>query len=177
MDEQPVAFAMRARSPNSCVSSFRYGVSPQPEHAPENSKSGSRNCEPLASTVSAAGSRCGSPRKKSNAGRATSRWASAGAMSRALWRGLLRSFAGQTATQSPQPVQSSGATWIVNARPARSPPLAATDWNPAGACASAAGGYALERMAACGQAKAHLSHWMHRPSSQTGRSRPMARFS
>ena len=34
------------RSPNNCDSSFRYGVSPQPAQAPENSNSGSRNCTP-----------------------------------------------------------------------------------------------------------------------------------
>jgi len=43
MEEHPVAFATRMRSPNIWVSSFRYGVSPQPEQAPENSKSGSRS--------------------------------------------------------------------------------------------------------------------------------------
>ena len=38
-----------ARSPKSWVSSLTYGVSPQPAQAPENSKSGCRNCEPLTS--------------------------------------------------------------------------------------------------------------------------------
>ena len=38
-----------ARSPKSCVSSLRYGVSPQPAQAPEYSNSGWRNCEPLTS--------------------------------------------------------------------------------------------------------------------------------
>ena len=33
MDEQPVAFATISRSPNSCDSSFRYGVSPHPAQA------------------------------------------------------------------------------------------------------------------------------------------------
>ena len=46
MDEQPVAFATSRRSPNSWVSSRRYGVSPQPAHAPEYSKSGVRYCTP-----------------------------------------------------------------------------------------------------------------------------------
>ena len=35
-----MAFAISRRSPKSCVSSLMYGVSPQPEQAPENSKSG-----------------------------------------------------------------------------------------------------------------------------------------
>ena len=34
---------MSARSPNSCVRSLMYGVSPQPEQAPENSNSGCRS--------------------------------------------------------------------------------------------------------------------------------------
>ena len=41
-----MALATASRSPNSCESSFRYGVSPHPAHAPENSKSGSRNWRP-----------------------------------------------------------------------------------------------------------------------------------
>ena len=40
IEEHPVAFAMYILSPNSCVISFAYGVSPQPAHAPENSSSG-----------------------------------------------------------------------------------------------------------------------------------------
>ncbi len=36
----PVALATRRRSPTCCVRSFRYGVSPQPAHAPENSNRG-----------------------------------------------------------------------------------------------------------------------------------------
>ena len=41
-----MALATVARSPKSWVTSLMYGVSPQPEHAPENSKSGSRNWVP-----------------------------------------------------------------------------------------------------------------------------------
>ena len=51
MDEQPVALATTMRSPSSWVTSFRYGVSPQPEQAPENSNNGSRSCEPLTVSV------------------------------------------------------------------------------------------------------------------------------
>ena len=43
MLEQPVALAIMARSPNNWLISFRYGVSPQPAQAPENSNSGSRS--------------------------------------------------------------------------------------------------------------------------------------
>src|SRR5512143_424294 len=45
MDEQPVALATIARSPNNCETSFTYGVSPHPEHAPLNSNNGRSNCE------------------------------------------------------------------------------------------------------------------------------------
>ena len=41
-----MALATTMRSPKSCDSSFRYGVSPQPAHAPGNSKSGSSSCVP-----------------------------------------------------------------------------------------------------------------------------------
>src|SRR4030042_956418 len=40
MDEQPVALATMVWSPKSWLTSLTYGVSPQPEHAPENSHSG-----------------------------------------------------------------------------------------------------------------------------------------
>ena len=38
-----MALAISARSPNNCVRSLMYGVSPQPAQAPENSNSGSSN--------------------------------------------------------------------------------------------------------------------------------------
>ena len=91
-----------------------YGVSPQPAHAPENSISGRRNWDPLTVPVSSdARSGSGRRRKKSHAARSRSRRGGCGTMSMALWRGLARSLAGQTCTQSEHPVQSSGATWSV----------------------------------------------------------------
>src|SRR6187397_1204335 len=47
MEEQPVALATIILSPNNCVSNFKYGVSPQPLQAPENSNKGSSSCDPL----------------------------------------------------------------------------------------------------------------------------------
>jgi hypothetical protein len=44
--EQPVALAITMRSPNSWVSSLKYGVSPQPLHALENSMRGVWNWDP-----------------------------------------------------------------------------------------------------------------------------------
>ena len=84
-----MALATIMRSPNSWVTSLRYGVSPQPAHAPENSNSGSSTWEPLTES-------CGSrPRssggidwKYSQRRRSTSRWSSTGSMLIALWRDL-----------------------------------------------------------------------------------------
>src|SRR5665811_2315629 len=114
MDEQPVALATIIRSPKSCETSLRYGVSPQPLQASENSNSGSSTWAPL--TVSWAirlRSSGGIDWKNSQCGRSTSRCAAAGSrlMDLCLTSDLL--LAGQTSTQTPQPVQSSGATWIV----------------------------------------------------------------
>jgi hypothetical protein len=64
------------------------------------------------------------------------RWAT---ISRALWRGLLRSLAGHTSTQSVQPVQSSGATCRLYFCPLYSFDLKSTALNAAGAPASADG--------------------------------------
>ena len=43
MEEHPVALLAIIRSPKSCVMALRYGVSPQPAHAPENSNNGCAN--------------------------------------------------------------------------------------------------------------------------------------
>src|ERR1043165_7132999 len=112
MDEHPVALAMQARSPNSRVSKEMYGVSPQPEHAPENSKSGLSSCTFFTESNFIAPFLCmsGSCRKKSQLTRSRSRRGSCGSMLRALREELLLSFAGQTSTHNLQPVQSSTAT-------------------------------------------------------------------
>jgi hypothetical protein len=84
-----VALATIIRSPKSWLTRRRYGVSPQPEQAPENSKSGSRTWDPL--TVSCASrlrSSCGIERKKSQLRRSTSAWSSTGSMLMALWLDL-----------------------------------------------------------------------------------------
>ena len=47
MDEQPVALVIIILSPNNCVISFAYGVSPHPAHAPENSSNGFLNWLPF----------------------------------------------------------------------------------------------------------------------------------
>jgi hypothetical protein len=106
-----VALATTRRSPYSWVSSFRYGVSPQPAQAPENSNSGSSICEPLIdATLTCVRSNSGISRKKSQLARSRSRWSRRGAMSMDLCLTSVLERAGQTSTQVPQPVQSSGAT-------------------------------------------------------------------
>ena len=70
--------------------------------------------------------------------RSASRSGACGCMSMALCFGLVRSFAGQTLTQRLQPVQSSGATWIVKSSPLYSLPLYAVDLKVGGASAERA---------------------------------------
>src|SRR5271165_6128337 len=86
-------------------------------------------------------------------------------------------LAGQTATQSPQPVQSSGATCSVYFRSVNSRHLGAAVWKPSGAWLMALGSYTLARMTACGQTITHLPHWMQRSLSQAGMNWAMLRFS
>ena len=95
-----------SRSPNNWDSSFRYGVSPQPAQASENSNSGCRNWVPR--TVPK------STRDRSTTGsvskNATSRRVSAGDDGPrliALCDGSAGADTGQASTHSPQPVQSS----------------------------------------------------------------------
>src|SRR5581483_10350145 len=110
MEEQPVALATTRRSPNICVNNLRYGVSPQPAQAPENSSSGSRNCVPLTSSGNLSRSGDGRLRKNWKFSRSWVRRGSIGTMLRALAPASSLDLTGQTATQRLQPVQSSGAT-------------------------------------------------------------------
>src|SRR5215208_907326 len=114
MEEQPVAFAMIERSPKSCETSFTYGVSPHPAHAPLNSNNGRNNCEFLivAGLINFR-SRSGMDMKKSQFFASCSRnggWAAILSALRPTW---VLSFAGHTSTHNVQLVQSSGATWTV----------------------------------------------------------------
>ena len=86
-------------------------------------------------------------------------------------------FAGQTSTQMPQPVQSSGATWMVYFMPCHSLSRTSVDLNVAGAPSRCVESYTLMRMTACGQTMAHLPHWMQVFVSHTGISSAMLRFS
>src|ERR1700687_3669180 len=116
MDEQPVALAINARSPNNCDSSFRYGVSPHPAQAPENSNSGCKSCESLTELrLSLLWSTSGRLRKNSQLRACASRLGAWGTMLMALRLLSALFLAGQASTHSPQPVQSSGATWSVYA--------------------------------------------------------------
>ena len=166
------------RSPKSCDRSFRYGVSPQPAHAPENSNRGSSSWLPFTSRCTslavdgrhrARGTR--SARARSASGR------SASTMSIALCRGLVLSFAGQNATHRPHPVQSSGATCTTYVCPACSLALYVVETKPAGARSRCAGSNTTVRSAACGQMSAHLLHWMQMAGSHDGSSSAVLRFS
>src|SRR5271170_2523626 len=100
MEEQPVALATIRRSPDNCVSNLTYGVSPQPEHAPEYSKSGSRNCVPLTSMARQVRSGAGRLRKNSKLTFSCCRKVGIGIMLIAFCFGSVFDFTGQTATHS-----------------------------------------------------------------------------
>jgi hypothetical protein len=101
---------MVARSPKSWVSSFRYGVSPQPLQAPENSNSGSRYWIPRTLPKSTL------DRVLTGIDSKNATLALAGSRSRTGARLIARRFGcstgltGQASTHRPQPVQSSAYT-------------------------------------------------------------------
>ena len=98
-----------------------------------------------------------------------SRCSSAGSMSMALWRTSVLSLAGQTSTHRPQPVQSSGATWMVElVSPALFALVVGTLRKPAGALCQGRGSKTFMRIAACGQTSEHRPHWMQICGSQIG---------
>ena len=95
----------------------------------------------------------------------------------ALCRTSVLSFAGQTSTHTPQPVQSSGATWMVSRWSARSFDRNGLLGNSSLASATAAGENTFMRMAAWGHTMAHRPQSMQMSGSQIGISAAMARFS
>src|SRR5215469_1192975 len=125
---------MIAQSPNICVISLMYGVSPQPAHAPENSNSGSSNCASF-TCVSEIWSRSmsGIDRKYFQYSLYFLRSGGCGSMLIARCLASLLLLAGQTATHSPHPVQSSGATCSVYLSAENSFHFGAAVWNPSGA--------------------------------------------
>ena len=98
-------------------------------------------------------------------------------MSMALWLESVLLFAGQTSTQTPQPVQSSGATWMVSRWSSRSRDLNSLCRKSAGAPSTAADGNTFIRMVAWGQTMAHLPQSIQTIGSQIGSIWAMARFS
>src|SRR5438552_10083208 len=137
MEEQPVALAITARSPKSCETSLRYGVSPQPEHAPENSNNGSCTCcWRMLEALIFRRSSSGILRKNFQLSLSDERSAGCGAILMAFRRVSLLFFAGQMSTQMPHPVQSSGATWIVYFKPCHSLSRTSVDLKVVGAPSS-----------------------------------------
>jgi len=95
------------RSPKSWLTSLRQAVSPQPAQAPENSNSGSSTWERDGEeVVPAAALDLTVLKGRDHVERLVTR--------------LVLVVAGQTSTHTPQPVQSSGATWMVSRWPGRS---------------------------------------------------------
>ncbi len=108
MEEHPVALAIISRSPNNCESNFRYGVSPQPAQASENSNNGCRNCVPRTVPKSTLDrSAVGRLSKKAMSERPESSRGSRGSRLMALRVWSVESAMGHASTHSPQPVQSS----------------------------------------------------------------------
>src|SRR6266699_6174661 len=134
MDEQPVALATSIRSPNNCVASLIYGVSPQPEQAPENSNNGVTSCEFLmAARLISVPSTSGRVRKNSQLVFSRSRSGGCGAILMALCPTCRLSLTGHASTHRPQPVQSSGDTCSVYCMQGNSLKRASVDENVSGA--------------------------------------------
>src|SRR5487761_2302051 len=132
---------MTARSPNNCVSSLIYGVSPQPAHAPLNSKSGCWICCCRSVVVlSLRRSNSGRVRKKFQLSCSAARSGACGRMLMALSLTSVLFLAGQTSTQSAQPVQSSAATCSENFKPLNSGTRASVTLNVGGGDAPVAEG-------------------------------------
>ena len=93
------------------------------------------------------------------------------------WPTASLACAGQVSTQIPQPVQSSGATWIVIFIPGRCLSRQSFTGKPSGAPSSSSAGKTFIRIAACGQTIAHLAQSMQIEGSQIGISSAMERFS
>src|SRR3989338_10463866 len=114
MEEQPVALATTMRSPKSWVANLIYGVSPHPAQAPENSNNGCNAWEErTVDLLTLARSSSGIAKKNSQFFFSCSFNGAWGFMFKALNFVSVLFFTGQTSTQMPQPVQSSGAAWIV----------------------------------------------------------------
>ena len=126
---------------------------------------------------SASRSRRGIDWKKSHRSRSTSRWSATGSMLMALWLESVLLLAGQTSTQTPQPVQSSGATWIVSRCSGSSRDRNSLWRKSAGAASTEAVGKTFIRIVACGQTIAHLPQSMQIDGSQIGIVWAIARFS
>ena len=83
---------------------------------------------------------------------------------------------GQTVTHSPQPMQSSGLTAMVNLY-SLALGLVSAAFRLAGALAISSAVRQNGRMVACEQTKAHWLHWMHFSAVHSGTMTAVPRFS
>src|SRR6187397_2426748 len=95
----------------------------------------------------------------------------------ALWLESVLLLAGHTSAHTPQPVQSSGATWIVSRWSGSSRDLNSLWRKSTGAASTEAVGKTFIRIVACGQTIAHLPQSMQMDGSQIGMVWAIARFS
>ena len=117
-----------------------YGVSPQPAQAPEYSKSGSRNCVPLTSSLIVVAVGLGQVEEERVVLALRARAAAAAGSCRSpCASGSTCPWPGRPSTHRLQPVQSSGATWIVYFFPLNSAPLKSIDLKVAGRLAERVG--------------------------------------
>ena len=170
------------RSPKSWVTQLEVGrLAAAGAGARRTRTAARRTCEPL--TVSGrqgARSSSGGIERRSRSARARAR---GGRPPGAMFDGLVLDLAlalgrADVCTHTPQPVQSSGATWmvepVVRAGPASRKSLAR---KPSGAPARPRAAYTFMRMAAWGHTRAHLPQSMQSVGSQIGISAASARFS
>src|SRR5580765_3638248 len=95
----------------------------------------------------------------------------------ALWLESVLLLAGHTSTHTPQPVQSSGATWMVSRCCGSSRDLNSLWRKSTGAASTEAVGKTFIRIVACGQTIAHLPQSIQIDGSQIGIVWAIARFS
>mmetsp|Transcript_85715 Transcript_85715/g.242744 ORF Transcript_85715/g.242744 Transcript_85715/m.242744 type:complete len:252 (-) Transcript_85715:2051-2806(-) len=161
---------MSRRSPKSCVASFAYGVSPQPSHAPLNSRSGWLNCEPLMENLSNLPALSGSDMAKFQLSACPPATTSS-------MLAIFRALSGHVVTHTSQPVQSMGEAWMRKLRPAIWwPPVALRTSQLPGAFLSSSFEARKGRITAWGQMAAHLLHCVHLSRSTTGTLAATPRF-
>ena len=157
-----MALAISSLLPKSWVRSFTYGVSPQPAHAPENSRYGVRSCEPL---ILSAGIRFSLGDtfvfSHSSFGNSESITFSMGVM--------VNACPGHISEHDEHPRQSSVKFCILNLYPIKDGEPTASFVTISFGAAFASSVLSINgRIAACGHTRLHSVHSTHLSASHTG---------